>query len=696
MRLAVGLIVFAALLRGLVWAVALPPWQGPDEPAHFAYIQRIATTGEIPAQHHAPPDRFSVATEVSVRATGYLPFRTRQPLRLLRRGLQAFPVERDDLPQKNHGGLITWKYPPAYYLVATPAYLLPFLHTDTERLYAVRSVSAILGAITVWLVLALLLEAGVAPAIALLGVSAYALLPMVSQASAICNPDVLLMAALAGLARSLLVLCRGWNRRSALVVALWALLATLTKPIGGPAAAMVIVGVVGFGMGARTVRRRVAAVVAIAAALVVTYVVEAAAATWSPFGTTGPLGAVRYGLSYLWQFYLPPLSFMDTAHSAYRSFHSLPSWRVWVETGTGFFGWLTRPDAVVGLQPRVLVGGGRDRPRGLGLHPHARSQRAGASGAARRGRRLRAAPAPRRGAAAAAGRLRPAVAGPLPDLRSSRSSPRPVPAVLAHRQDRPARERRAVARRRRALGRGDERCAGVLWLRPRASGLRALWRPRDVVLALLIGLVVTVIVIWRDADRADATYVIGAAPSDPLGDVEISGVPRRSFALPRLSPGGRGRVLLQIATYFEPPTATLRLQVLDANGHVLSRCTIAPGRYRDNGLVACDVPDVSRAKRVVVLHAGRARLGVYAHAGVAGYLAYTSGGDLVSRVRSVLDRVGISLPAGLGPAVLIGGLWLSTAAPALAALLAIGLARSGPDALLEHGEPLGETACSAR
>ena len=69
-------------------------------------------------------------------------------------GCGPFRVERDDLPQENHGGLITWKYPPAYYLIATPAYLLPFLHTDTERLYAVRSVSAILGAITVWLVLA--------------------------------------------------------------------------------------------------------------------------------------------------------------------------------------------------------------------------------------------------------------------------------------------------------------------------------------------------------------------------------------------------------------------------------------------------------------------------------------------------------------------------------------------------------------
>ena len=133
-------------------------------------------------------------------ATGYLPFRTHQPLRHLRRGLPSFPAEPDDLSQKNHGGLITWKYPPAYYLLATPAYLLPFLHTDTERLYAVRVLSAVLGAITVWLVFLLLLEARVAPAIALLGTSTYAVLPMVSQASAICNPDVLLMAALAGLA----------------------------------------------------------------------------------------------------------------------------------------------------------------------------------------------------------------------------------------------------------------------------------------------------------------------------------------------------------------------------------------------------------------------------------------------------------------------------------------------------------------
>src|SRR4051812_34771534 len=142
MRLAIGLIVFAALVRGLVWAVALPPWQGPDEPAHFSYIQRIANDHSIPAFDHSPPDYFSVATNASVYTTGYLPSRTREPLRKLRRDLPAFPAELDDFPQKTHGALIgVWKYPPAYDLIATPAYLLPGLHTDTERMYAVRAVS---------------------------------------------------------------------------------------------------------------------------------------------------------------------------------------------------------------------------------------------------------------------------------------------------------------------------------------------------------------------------------------------------------------------------------------------------------------------------------------------------------------------------------------------------------------------------
>ena len=97
-------------------------------------------------------------------------------------------------------------------------------------------------------------------------------------------------------------------------------------------------------------------------------------------------------------------------------------------------------------------------------------------------------------------------------------------------------------------------------------------------MALAIGLVVTLLVVWRDADRSDATYIIGATPEQPLETIELTNVPRRSFALPRLTEDGRGRLLLQIATYLQKPTATVHLQVLDARGRSQARCTFPPDR----------------------------------------------------------------------------------------------------------------------
>ena len=140
------------------------------------------------------------------------------------------------------------------------------------------------------------------------------------------------------------------------------------------------------------------------------------------------------------------------------------------------------------------------------------------------------------------------------------------------------------------------------------------------------------------------------------------------------------------------PTATVRLDILDSNGRSQARCTFPPSSYHDNTLLPCDVPNVVRARRVLVSHAGPAKLAVFANHGVVGYVAYTRSGGLISRMHSVLDRVGISLPAGWGPAMLVVGLWLSVAATALAVLLALGLTREGPDTLLQHGEALGEPA----
>jgi len=43
-----ALIVLAAALQSLAWNLAVPPFQGPDETEHFAYIQYLAETGNMP------------------------------------------------------------------------------------------------------------------------------------------------------------------------------------------------------------------------------------------------------------------------------------------------------------------------------------------------------------------------------------------------------------------------------------------------------------------------------------------------------------------------------------------------------------------------------------------------------------------------------------------------------------------------
>ena len=43
------LLLAVAALQSLAWDVALPAFQGPDEDTHFAYVQHLAETGEVPS-----------------------------------------------------------------------------------------------------------------------------------------------------------------------------------------------------------------------------------------------------------------------------------------------------------------------------------------------------------------------------------------------------------------------------------------------------------------------------------------------------------------------------------------------------------------------------------------------------------------------------------------------------------------------
>jgi len=47
-RIVLIVLFLATLARAVAFAGALPAWQGPDEPAHYAYVERLATGGSQP------------------------------------------------------------------------------------------------------------------------------------------------------------------------------------------------------------------------------------------------------------------------------------------------------------------------------------------------------------------------------------------------------------------------------------------------------------------------------------------------------------------------------------------------------------------------------------------------------------------------------------------------------------------------
>src|SRR5579871_3894229 len=47
--LVLGLLLAAGALQSVAWNVAVPPFQGPDESTHFAYLQYLAENGRMPS-----------------------------------------------------------------------------------------------------------------------------------------------------------------------------------------------------------------------------------------------------------------------------------------------------------------------------------------------------------------------------------------------------------------------------------------------------------------------------------------------------------------------------------------------------------------------------------------------------------------------------------------------------------------------
>lgn len=188
-RWALWAVLGLVLVKGLLWSLLVPPLQGMDEGAHFAYVQYVGEERRVPERELEKP---------------YRPFSDSMILTTTRMGVSALvPTDRPDytdearqdlleddarLSADSDGATSASGYPPAYYGPAALFYLAA--DDDTvAQIHAVRLWSVLLGLAAIALAWLFAREAVVSPRARAAIVTAVALQPMLAHQFAIVNND---------------------------------------------------------------------------------------------------------------------------------------------------------------------------------------------------------------------------------------------------------------------------------------------------------------------------------------------------------------------------------------------------------------------------------------------------------------------------------------------------------------------------
>jgi hypothetical protein len=310
-----------AVVEAVAWTIVMPPLQGPDEISHVAYVQRIVENREIPW-----PSAGEAASVGSPYSTELANGANQAGLYVLGGNLAARPADTpaDEAlwnrlkqgygrPQRANGVGFTssLKNPPAYYLYSAVVYAATGPLALFDQLFVMRlaNIPILLAMIVfTWLLAGELL--GGRRALQALATIVVTLQPQLMQLTAVVNPDVLLCAtSTAGLYLCVIVLCRGLTpARVAGLVGVCAL-AGFTH---GRGLALILPAALAIGLRAWRDRRPGHPRPAIAAALAALGV-AAFALVFAWVATRGAMSGsgLRQLASYVWQFYLPRLGFMQ-------------------------------------------------------------------------------------------------------------------------------------------------------------------------------------------------------------------------------------------------------------------------------------------------------------------------------------------------------------------------------------------------
>lgn len=222
-RLGLALVVGAYLVFAGLYALKVPKWNAPDEPAHFNYVKHLATTGTLPVLQPGDYDQDYLLQLTTARFPDSLPV--------------------DGLRYESH-------QPPLYYLLGAVVYKASEGASLDRQVMALRALSIFFGAL---LLLAVYALAGLTlpgrPLLALAATAFVGAVPMQQFLSAAVQNDSLSLLVMTLVLAVLVAGLRyGFADRLALVLGLLLGLALLTK--------VTIYGAVPLALLAILVRRR--------------------------------------------------------------------------------------------------------------------------------------------------------------------------------------------------------------------------------------------------------------------------------------------------------------------------------------------------------------------------------------------------------------------------------------------------------
>lgn len=135
------------LIKGIAWAFITPPFQTPDEPAHFASVQYIAETNRIPvvreSQNGVSKEENMYLNAVHFKQTALHP---NVPYSVNKQNLYRLSHTMFSKKDRTSGGsTYVSGYPPTYYWLGALAYNMFYHNSIVTRFYAVRLLSVIIS-----------------------------------------------------------------------------------------------------------------------------------------------------------------------------------------------------------------------------------------------------------------------------------------------------------------------------------------------------------------------------------------------------------------------------------------------------------------------------------------------------------------------------------------------------------------------